>query len=63
MFRETTGVDEYAWDLKKLTKYSYDKGDPEYTLSVDSFTFIPLNQQELDDLITFLNTLKEDGEI
>jgi hypothetical protein len=60
MFRQLKHTDGYEWGSFKLTRYEFEDGGVEYTLSADGFAYIPLNQQEMDDLLVFLNTLRDD---
>lgn len=63
-FTEPPTKEEWYWEKLRLTKYSYptkDGAPPHYNLTVDGFTYIPLQVDQLEDLYVFLDTLKEDG--
>jgi hypothetical protein len=60
MFREAPEITDFDCGSMRVSKYDHKNGDVDYNLTVDGFTYIPMTQEEIDDLIVFLNTLKED---
>lgn len=61
--REVDTNDLYEYGPLKVVRVKYTDGETRYSITQNNFTWLEFDQDEMDDMIVFLNTLKEDGEI